>query len=402
VAGTRAEAAGLALHAGVDVELPTADCHRDPLLAALEDGAIDIALVDRAVRRVLSQKCELGLLDADWSPDRELAGAGGSAAGGTVLDGGESRSLARDIARQSIVLLANQGTLPLRPGQRIAVVGPRAHGASAMLGCYSFPQHVVVHYPGVPMGVEIPTVLDALRADPARYTVNYAQGCPVLGGDDTGLAEAVVVAGAADVCVAVLGDLADLFGQGTSREGCDVADLRLPGRQEELLEALLATGTPVVLVLLTGRPYDLSRQADRLAAAVCGFYPGEEGAAAPGGRAERPGQPIRPPAGQLPGRGLEPAGHLSSGPAGPAHPGQDHRPHPALPLWAWTVLRPGHLGQRPLMLAAAVAGRRLLPVHRDTPQRRHRPGGRGHPGVPAQPGRRGGPPRPAADRGREG
>jgi beta-xylosidase len=283
VAGTRAEAAGLALRAGIDVELPTADCYRGPLLAALEDGTVDIALVDRAVRRVLSQKCELGLLDSDWSPDPELAGAGGSAedaAGGAVLDDRESRSLARDIARQSVVLLANQGALPLAPGQRIAVVGPRANEASAMLGCYSFPQHVVVHHPGVPLGIEVPTVLDALRADPAGYTVSYAEGCPVLGGDDTGLAEAAAAAGAADACVAVLGDLAGLFGRGTSGEGCDVADLRLPGRQEELLDALLATGTPVVLVLLAGRPYDLSRQAGRLAAAVCGFYPGEEGAAA--------------------------------------------------------------------------------------------------------------------------
>ena len=283
VAGTRAEAAGLALRAGVDVELPTADCYLGPLLAGLEDGTIDIALVDRAVRRVLRQKCELGLLDSDWSPDPELAGTGGPAevaAGGAVLDDRESRSLARDIACQSVVLLANQGTLPLAPGQRIAVVGPRAHEASAMLGCYSFPQHVVVHYPGVPLGIEVPTVLDALRADPAGYTVSYAEGCPVLGGDDAGLAEAAAAAGAADACVAVLGDLAGLFGRGTSGEGCDVADLRLPGRQEELLDALLDTGTPVVLVLLAGRPYDLSRQAGRLAAAVCGFYPGEEGAAA--------------------------------------------------------------------------------------------------------------------------
>ena len=283
VAGTRAEAAGLALRAGVDVELPTADCYRGPLLARLEDGTIDIALVNRAVRRVLRQKCELGLLDSDWSPDPELAGTGGPAevaAGGAVLDDRESRSLARDIACQSVVLLANQGTLPLAPGQRIAVVGPRAHEASAMLGCYSFPQHVVVHHPGVPLGIEVPTVLDALRADPAGYAVSYAEGCPVLGGDDAGLAEAAAAAGAADACVAVLGDLAGLFGRGTSGEGCDVADVRLPGRQEELLDALLATGTPVVLVLLAGRPYDLSRQAGRLAAAVCGFYPGEEGAAA--------------------------------------------------------------------------------------------------------------------------
>jgi beta-glucosidase len=76
----------------------------------------------------------------------------------------------------------------------------------------------------------------------------------------------------------VLGDVSGLFGNGTSGEGCDASDLRLPGRQGELLEALLATGTPVVLVLLVGRPYELSGYADRLAAVVCGFLPGEEGA----------------------------------------------------------------------------------------------------------------------------
>jgi beta-xylosidase len=274
VAGTRAEAAALALRAGIDVELPTVDCYGGPLLAALADGTVDIAEADRAVRRVLTQKCELGLLDPDWSPDPEAA------AGAFTLDDSESRSLARDVARRSVVLLANQGTLPLAPGQRIAVVGPRSHQASAMLGCYSFPQHVGVHHPGLPLGVEVPTVLDALREDPARYIVSYAEGCPVLGGDDAGLAAAAAAASAADVCVAVLGDRSGLFGRGTSGEGCDAADLRLPGRQEELLEALLATGTPVVLVLLAGRPYELSRQAGRLAAAVCGFYPGEEGAPA--------------------------------------------------------------------------------------------------------------------------
>src|SRR6202035_4681777 len=105
-------------------------------------------------------------------------------------------------------------------------------------------------------------------ADPAGYAVSYAQGCPVLGGDDIGIAVAVHAARNAEVCVAVLGDRSGLFGAGTSGEGCDAADLRLPGRQEELLDALLDTGTPVVLVLLCGRPYELSRQAGRLAAAV--------------------------------------------------------------------------------------------------------------------------------------
>ena len=103
----------------------------------------------------------------------------------------------------------------------------------------------------------------------------------MLGGEDDDIeAAAAVAAAAAEVCVVVLGDQAGLFGNGTSGEGCDVADLTCPGRQEELLEALLATGTPVVAVLLVGRPYDLSRQVDRLAGLVCGFFPGEEGAQA--------------------------------------------------------------------------------------------------------------------------
>ncbi|MGY1633913.1 beta-glucosidase [Geodermatophilus sp. SYSU D01186] len=272
VAASPGEAAGRALEAGIDVELPTVACYGEPLVEAVRSGAVDEGLVDRALRRVLLQKCELGLLDADWSPDSPAV-----LDGEVDLDSAESRAVAAELARRSVVLLANDGTLPLRPGLRLAVVGPRADTAQAMLGCYSFPMHVGVHHPDVPVGVDIPTLADALRADPAAYEVQVAEGCPVLGGDDEGIQAAVRAAADADVCVAVLGDQAGLFGNGTSGEGCDAVDLRLPGRQEELLEALLATGRPVVLVLLAGRPYELSRQVDRLAAVVCGFFPGEEG-----------------------------------------------------------------------------------------------------------------------------
>jgi beta-xylosidase len=268
VAADRGDAAAQALTAGIDVELPTMDCYGEPLLAAVEGGSVDAAVVDRALERVLRQKCELGLLDADWVPEvpEEID-----------LDDAESRLLARELAERSIVLLHNDGTLPLAPGRRVAVVGPRADAAGAMLGCYSFPLHVGVHHPDVPFGVTVATVLEALGSD---HDVTYALGCPVTGGDDAGIAEAVQACADAEICVAVLGDRAGLFGGGTSGEGCDAADLQLPGRQEELLEALLATGKPVVLILLSGRPYELSRQVDRLAAVVCGFYPGEEGAAA--------------------------------------------------------------------------------------------------------------------------
>lgn len=303
-AATKGEAAAQALAAGIDVELPTPDCYNAPLIAALEAGEIDMALVDRALERVLLQKCEIGLLDADWSPEPPILSETDQR-----LDDDESRALAGRLARRAIVLLRNEdGALPLAPGRRLAVVGPRAHVADAAFGCYSFPRHIGVHHPDVALGIEARTVLEALRADPAGYQVTYTQGCPVpdtessvrlraeraaaegatpdeatdeqalreLG--DRQIAEAVAAAREAEVCVAVLGDVSGLFGNGTSGEGCDAADLRLPGRQGELLDALLDTGTPVVLVLLVGRPYELSRYADRLAAVVCGFLPGEEGA----------------------------------------------------------------------------------------------------------------------------
>lgn len=275
VAGSQADAAELALTAGIDVELPTVDAYGEPLRKAVESGEIDIELIDRALARVLTQKCQLGLLDPDWSPEPVAL------AGETInLDDEEARSIALELARESVVLLRNDGTLPLPVGAKIAVIGPRANETSAMMGCYSFPLHVGPKFPDVPMGLRVPTVLEALRADPAGYDVTYAQGVPVLGGDDEAIAAAARTATDADICVLVLGDLAGLFGAGTSGEGCDATDLKLPGRQAELLDAVLDTGTPVVLVLLVGRPYELGAHVDRLAAVACGFFLGEEGATA--------------------------------------------------------------------------------------------------------------------------
>lgn len=275
VAEDDAEAAHLALAAGVDVELPTLRCYGAPLVTAVREGRVPQALVDRAARRVLLQKCELGLLDEDWRPEPR---------GPVELDSAGNRALARRLAEESVVLLDNpDGLLPLAPGARVAVVGPRSADPLAMLGCYSFPSHVLPHHPGVPAGIAIPTVLEALRAELPDAEVTFAPGCEVTDPDTAGFAEAVARAAEADVCVAVLGDRSGLFGRGTSGEGCDVADLRLPGAQGELLDALVATGVPVVLVLLTGRPYALGRWAGRLGAVVQAFFPGEEGGPAVAG-----------------------------------------------------------------------------------------------------------------------
>jgi beta-xylosidase len=281
VAGSPAEAAGLALAAGLDVELPTVRCFGEPLLAALREGQVDEAWVDRAAARVLAQKCELGLLDADWNP---LPPALRAAGGGVDFDPPAGQVLARTLAEESIVLLANDGTLPLRPDARIAVVGPLADDPAAMLGCYTFPRHMGYWQDGgTDLAAAIPSVLAALRGELPDARLSHVAGGEVTVSAPAETEAAVRAAADADICVAVLGDRSGLFGRGTSGEGCDAPDLQLPGRQEQLLAALLDTGTPVVAVLMAGRPYALGAVADRLAAIVQGFFPGQAGGAAVAG-----------------------------------------------------------------------------------------------------------------------
>ncbi|GMA33256.1 glycoside hydrolase family 3 N-terminal domain-containing protein [Litorihabitans aurantiacus] len=271
VAATDGEAAALALTAGIDVELPSVHAYGEPLLAALRDGLVGTETVDRALRRVLTQKIELGLLDPGWTPEVD---------GAIDLDPPAHRALALELAREAVVLLANDGgALPLRPGARLAVVGPLADDPYAMLGCYSFPAHVGVHHPHQEVGIEIPTVLAELRRQ-HDGEVTHAPGCDVKAPGREGFADAVARASEADVAVVVVGDQAGLFGRGTSGEGCDAADLRLPGEQHALVEAVLGTGTPVVVLALAGRPYAFGAFADRAAAIVQTFFPGQAGGTA--------------------------------------------------------------------------------------------------------------------------
>ncbi|XTZ15671.1 glycoside hydrolase family 3 N-terminal domain-containing protein [Micromonospora echinospora] len=272
VAAGPADAARLALRAGIDVELPTVDAFGAPLVTAVRSGAVEEALVDRALRRVLVQKIELGLLDAGWQPYPD-------GLDGLVFDDEADREVALRLARESVVLLRNDGgLLPLAPGRRVALVGPVADDPLALLGCYSFPLHVGVRHPGHDVGVDIPSLRDALAGLHPR--LGHVPGCAVTGEDTSGLPAAVAAAADADVCVLAVGDRAGMFGRGTSGEGCDAADLRLPGVQGDLVRAVLATGTPVVLVLLTGRPYALGPEFDRAAAVVQAFFPGQRGAQA--------------------------------------------------------------------------------------------------------------------------
>src|SRR4051812_14585032 len=307
IAADPVEAGALALAAGIDVELPDTLAYGRGLVELVRRGALAEELVDRAARRVLAQKVRLGLLDPGWTPESTVAGADR-----VELDSAGNRALARELAERSVVLLDAGTALPLRgegrpPLRRLAVVGPGAADPQVLMGCYAFPNHVLPRHPGLGLGIDVPSVADALRAELPDVEIAYEQGCSVQGPDRSGFAAAAAAARSADLCVAVVGDLAGLFGRGTSGEGCDAEDLRLPGVQADLLEELLATGTPVVVVVVSGRPYALGEVHGRAAGLVQAFMPGEEG-----------GPAI---AGVLSGR-LEPVGRLPVQiPRSPGQPG---------------------------------------------------------------------------------
>ncbi|MFF0267425.1 glycoside hydrolase family 3 N-terminal domain-containing protein [Kribbella sp. NPDC004536] len=273
VAADDADAGALALTAGTDVELP------DTIgFAGLADkvraGEISEDLIDRAARRVLQQKAELGLLDADWTPQTSVSTE-------TIdLNSEQNRAIGAELAEKSIVLLDAGTALPLTDLTKIAIVGPCADDPRTLMGCYAFPNHVLPRYPERGLGITINSPLDALRNEFSAAELSYAKGCEVMGDDRSGFEQAVALAQDCELTVAFVGDLSGLFGHGTSGEGCDAEDLRLPGVQGELVDALLATGKPVVLVVVSGRPYALGEFDGRLAGLVQAFLPGQEGAAA--------------------------------------------------------------------------------------------------------------------------
>lgn len=293
VAQDKGEAARMALEATMDLELPIKDCYDAPLKAAVEAGQVDVALVDAAVRNVLRWKFELGLFENPYV-DASTAAA--------VFDTAEDRALARKLAQKSMVLLKNtDDLLPLVKDDldAIAVIGPSADSIRLLQGDYHYPSHLhvlsmvsedgesAVPTPGQEVGeskfgadhfVKHVTVLEGItNAVNPEVTVRYAQGCDISGSDTSGFAEAVAIAEAADVAIVVVGGKSGLTPDCTSGEARDRATLGLPGVQQQLVEAIQATGIPVVVVLINGRPLALPWIADNVPAVVEAWLPAEEG-----------------------------------------------------------------------------------------------------------------------------
>jgi beta-glucosidase len=282
-----AVAAALALRAGVDAELPNTVVYGEPLLRALADGTVDEALIDATVTRTLRMKFRLGLFEHPFvePPSPELLAA---------LADDEAR-VARELAVRSLVLVENDGVLPLRPElERVAVIGPIAASARELLGDYAHLLHIETLLEmrhngnafGFPLTDEIvpadelagrQTILDEIVARLPGAQVGYARGTGIHDGTDAEIAEAVELARGSEVAIVVIGERSGLTDSATTGEFRDRRDLGLMGRQQELLEAVVATGTPVVLVVVSGRPLAIEWAAGHCAAILFAWVPGEAG-----------------------------------------------------------------------------------------------------------------------------
>lgn len=308
-----ADAGRQALTAGLDVECPQPAGYRTELLSeAVKNGMLNEKLIDRAALRVLKVKERIGLLEA-CAPDRTRMGS---------FTAPESFEKSCQAAKESIVLLKNDGTLPMeKKKQKIAVIGPHADNIRLLFGCYTFAagtdmmiggtladqagmeasveqmagalevQKDVEKYPQSSVekdnqtaiqAVEASypytkTILTAIREKVPEAEVLYAKGCDVAGYDRSGFAEAVQTAEKSDIVVLTLGGKYGWGGSCTIGEGIDTDNIGLMGVQEELAMELLDTGRPVVLVHMDGRPLSSVKLAERANVILENWFPGTSG-----------------------------------------------------------------------------------------------------------------------------
>ena len=250
-----------ALNAGVDMDMQGA-VFMENMVKSVEEGRVSQANIDRAVRRVLEMKYRLGLFE---DPYRYADEARQEA----TLYKPEFLEAARDVARKSMVLLKNDGNvLPLAAdAERIAVIGPLGDSKTDMIGSWSAAGDRETR----PV-----TVLEGMKAHAGNgVTVQYAKGASYEFGDEgktDGFAEALALAKSSDVVVAVMGEKWDMTGEAASRTSLD-----LPGNQQALLEQLVATGKPVVLLMMSGRPNSITWANDNVPAILHAWYPGTQG-----------------------------------------------------------------------------------------------------------------------------
>ncbi len=260
IAPSQKEAGQIALRAGLDVGISYESGFMKDLIESVQEGKVAPDDIDRAVARILGLKFRLGLFERPFVDEERAA---------QIVRSGAHQELALRAAREGIVLLKNErDLLPLsKELKTVAVIGPLAHDERAQLGDYVSRRILQ----------DITTVLEGVRAKLPRARVTYVQGCDVMAPEPDEIAEARKAAGSAEVAVVVLGERQKRMPRATNGEGYDVASLDLTGRQEELLRAVAATGKPVVLVLINGRPLSIRWAAENIPAIVEAWLPGEGG-----------------------------------------------------------------------------------------------------------------------------
>ena len=256
---TQKEAGLLALRAGVDLNITYEPAYMGPLVESVEEGRVPVALIDRALRRVLEQKFRLGLFENPYvNVDHAVQ----------VVHSQASQDLALRAGREGIVLLKNdRHLLPLKKDlASVAVIGPNADDVMNQLGDYS-PKKVLQH---------VTTVIEGIKAVVSAQTkVTHVRGCEITGTDKSGFADAVQAAKGAGAAIVVVGE--SQHGKQTDGEGHDLANLDLSGVQEELIQAVVETGTPTVVVLINGRPLSTRWTSEYASALVEAWEPGERG-----------------------------------------------------------------------------------------------------------------------------
>ncbi len=283
--------AAAAINAGTDVDFPTGTDYKH-LQTAIDEGLVSPETFENAVKNVLRHKFRSGLFDKNpyLYSDEHI-----------VLDSPQERQTAYEIATQSVVLLENNGILPLKNPGKILLTGPNANSMWAMCGDYSFPA-MAYFWKHVREGLDNPHIVGLLEGmrgrSPEGVDIMYSRGCDWTEEDETRLEqggderawrnarrrrrvdsgevadkdEALRMAAQCDVIIAAVGENVLLCGENRDRDG-----LRLPGKQEEFVEELIATGKPVILVMFGGRAQVVSGLAERCAAVIQAWYPGEEG-----------------------------------------------------------------------------------------------------------------------------
>jgi len=300
VASNSTEAAILAFNAGLDVELPRTAGYGKMFVKAIEKGKVSEVALNQSVYRILTKKFELGLFENPYVDENQDKIA-------KVFSNPENKKLARKIARKSIILLKNDDNLlPLKKDLKsIAVIGPNADSVRNLLGDYTYVgqfEATVSNTTGVSEldedqkallnqlfndkdpdaytrnSYDIISILEAIKDKVSNDTkINYTKGCEIQSDNKKGFKEAIEIAKKSEVAILIMGEKAGLTKECTSGESRDRSSLNLPGVQKDLVQEIHATGIPIVLVLINGRPLSISWEKENIPAILEAWLPGEEG-----------------------------------------------------------------------------------------------------------------------------